>query len=109
MRAALPALVRAGARFAPRLRRGFGGQSAAEQQPAKASAAVKIDFRALTEEGQQVTDLKPDEITLKVNGKPRQIQSLGVFHSAAAAGSVFRADRRCLRPTRPTRSARTAA
>lgn len=58
--------------------------AAGAAQPAKA-AAVKIDFRALTDEGQQVTDLKPDEITLKVNGKPRPIQSLGVFHSAAAA------------------------
>jgi hypothetical protein len=53
-------------------------------QAAKGSTAVRIDFRALTDEGQQVTDLKPAEITLKVNGKPRQIQSLGVFQSVAA-------------------------
>jgi hypothetical protein len=59
----------------------------AAAQPAKASAAVKIDFRALTEEGQQVTDLKADEITLRVNGKPRPIQSLSVFHSTAAGPS----------------------
>jgi hypothetical protein len=58
----------------------------ASAQPAKAEGAVvKIDFRALTGEGQQVTDLKPDEITLKVNGKPRQIQSLSVFHGAASS------------------------
>jgi hypothetical protein len=59
----------------------------AGQQPAKASSAVKIDFRALTDDGQQVTDLKPEEITLKVNGKPRQIQSLGVFHTVAAGAA----------------------
>jgi hypothetical protein len=59
----------------------------AEAQPGKTGAGVKIDFRALTDEGQQVTDLKPDEITLRVNGKPRQIQSLGVFHSSAVAAS----------------------
>jgi hypothetical protein len=59
----------------------------AAAQGAKAGAPVKIDFRALTEDGQQVTDLKPDEITLKVNGKARQIQSLGVFHAVAADGS----------------------
>src|SRR5947208_2866915 len=53
-------------------------------QPARASSVVKIDFRALTDEGQQVGDLKPDEITLKVNGKPRQLQWLGVFRSAAS-------------------------
>lgn len=57
-------------------------------QPAKAGAAVKIDFRALTDEGQAVTDLKAGEITLKVNGKPRQIQSLGVSHSSAAGPSA---------------------
>jgi len=62
-------------------------QAAAAQSP-KASAAVKIDFRALTEEGQQVSDLKTDEIILKVNGKPRQIQSLGVFHATAADPST---------------------
>lgn len=55
--------------------------AAAAAQAAKAGAAVTIDFRALTEDGQQVTDLKPGEITLKVNGKARQIQSLGVFHA----------------------------
>jgi VWFA-related protein len=59
-------------------------KAAAAAQAPRASASVKIDFRALTEEGQPVTDLKPDELTLKVNGKPRQIQSLGIFHTAAA-------------------------
>jgi len=58
--------------------------TSARPQPARGSAAVKIDFRALTEDGQQVGDLKADEITLKVNGKPRQIQSLGAFHTVAA-------------------------
>jgi hypothetical protein len=55
----------------------------ATAQPARASAGVKIDFRALTEDGQQVADLKAEEVTLKVNGKPRQIQSLGRFQVAA--------------------------
>jgi hypothetical protein len=59
----------------------------AAAQPPKASSVVKIDFRALTEDGQQVGDLKPDEITLKVNGKPRQIQSLGVFHAVTAGAA----------------------
>jgi hypothetical protein len=97
MRAVTPALVvlaltltpAAGAAPAFAKASAFAEASAdksARQQAAKASAAVKIDFRALTDEGQQVTDLKADEITLKVNGKPRQIQTLGVFHGAAAAG-----------------------
>lgn len=76
--AAVPAFVEAPA-FAETL----ADKSAGTQVP-KASAAVTIDFRALTDEGQQVTDLKADEITLKVNGKPRRILSLGVFHTSAA-------------------------
>jgi hypothetical protein len=67
--------------------------AAATAQPVKASAPVRIDFRALTDEGQQVTDLKPEEVVLKVNGKPRQIQSLSVFRGgasgAATGGSAF--------------------
>jgi len=49
------------------------------------AGAVRIDFRALTEEGQQVTDLKAGDVALKVNGKPRQLQSLSVFHTAGGA------------------------
>jgi hypothetical protein len=58
--------------------------AAASAQPAKASAVVRIDFRALTDDGQQVSDLKADEVTLKINGKPRQIQTLSRFQSAAS-------------------------
>jgi hypothetical protein len=67
----------------PALALSMAGKAAAGQA-AKAGAAVKIDFRALTEDGQQVSDLKPEEIALKVNGKARQIQSLGVWHAVAA-------------------------
>ena len=82
--------------------------AAAAAQPARASAVVKIDFRALTEDGQQVGDLKPDEVALKINGKllARSRRSAG----SRAPRPVRRpADRRCRRPTPPTRSARTAA
>jgi len=50
----------------------------------KASAPVKIDFRALTEDGQPVSDLKAEELALKVNGKLRRVQALTVFHGSAA-------------------------
>lgn len=67
--------------------------AAASAQPAKASATVRIDFRALTDDGQQVSDLKADEVTLKINGKPRPIQTLSRFQSAASGppsgGSVL--------------------
>src|SRR5258708_30911069 len=62
----------------------LGLPKAAAAQPPKGHPAVTIDFRALTDEGQQVTDLKPDEVALKVNGKPRRIHALGVFNSVAA-------------------------
>jgi hypothetical protein len=68
-------------------------KAAATAQPAKGGAAVKIDFRALSDDGNQVTDLKPEDVALKVNGKPRQIQSLSVFHGGASGpatgGSAF--------------------
>ncbi|HYT76080.1 MAG TPA: hypothetical protein VEL79_15095 [Vicinamibacterales bacterium] len=44
---------------------------------------IHISFRASTDEGQQVSDLKPDEISLKVGGKARQIQSLTFYQAVA--------------------------
>ena len=78
---------------APKAAAAFAEASAPKAaQPAKA-ATIRIDFRALTDEGQQVSDLKPEDVTLKVNGKPRQIQSLGVFRGTASdstsGGSTF--------------------
>jgi hypothetical protein len=78
----VPSLV-VGALTLPALAMFMTGKAAAGQAP-KGGAAVKIDFRALAEDGQQVSDLKPEEIALKVNGKPRQIQSLGVWHAVGA-------------------------
>lgn len=48
---------------------------------------VRFDFRALTEDGGQVPDLKTDELSLKVNGKPRQIQSLSLFRAVSDKAS----------------------
>ena len=50
----------------------------------KGGPPVRIDFRALTEDGQQVADLKRDEVVLRVNGKPRQIQSMTFVGGNAA-------------------------
>jgi hypothetical protein len=60
--------------------------TAAAQSP-KAGAAVRIDFRALTEEGQQVADLKPEDVSLKVNGRQRQIQSLSLVQGSVEPSS----------------------
>lgn len=59
----------------------------ATRAQSKNAAPVRIDFRALTESGDQVADLKPEELQLKVNGKPRQIVSLNLFRATADAPS----------------------
>ena len=55
--------------------------TAAAQAPKP--GAVKIDFRALGDDGVPVADLKADEIALKVNGKVRAVQSLSLFRADA--------------------------
>ena len=72
---------RAGARFALRRRR-------RRRRPRRRRRRRQDRFpRPHRRRGSRSTDLKAEEITLKVNGKPRQIQSLGPVHSAAAAAS----------------------
>src|SRR5688500_17538331 len=54
---------------------------------APAGSEGKIDFRAVTTDGQPVTDLKPSEISLKVGGKVREVKSVDrVSAGAAPAG-----------------------
>jgi len=68
----------------------FAKAPAGEQ--AKGGPVVRIDFRALTDDGQQVADLKRDDVVLRVNGKPRQIQSLtfvGGNTGPATGGSML--------------------
>jgi len=52
---------------------------------ARPGSPVRLDFRAVGDEGQIVTDLKASDLSLKVNGKPRPIQSLTVFQTNADA------------------------
>ena len=63
---------------------------AAAAAQSKGGPAARIDFRALTENGQQVPDLKADEISLKVNGKPRTIQSLTFVQGSSEAPATGR-------------------
>jgi hypothetical protein len=62
--------------------------SLAWAQAPKGGSPVRVDFRAMGDEGQIVTDLKPSDLSLKVNGKPRTIQSLSVFEANADAGGA---------------------
>lgn len=63
--------------------------SALAQTAKSSSSPVQIEFRALGDAGQPVVDLTPSDVSLKVNGKPRTLQSLTLFRasgeSAAAA------------------------
>lgn len=61
--------------------------TAAAAQSGKGGPHVRIDFRALSDDGSQVPDLKPEEITLKVNGKARNLKSLTLFRATAAAAT----------------------
>src|SRR5687767_6416969 len=61
--------------------------AAAPAQPAK-SGAVKIDFRALGDDGVPVSDLKAEEISLKVNGKARPVHTLNLFRTTGGDAAV---------------------
>ncbi len=62
--------------------------SPAWAQAPKGGSPVRVDFRALGDEGQIVTDLKAGDLSLKVNGKPRAIQSLSVFETSGDPGTA---------------------
>ena len=58
----------------------------------KGAAPLRVNFRALTDDGQQVTDLKVDELALKVNGKARPILSLSMSQTMPGGANVGHAD-----------------
>jgi len=59
--------------------------TAAVAQPRQGRSPVRVEFRAVGDDGHAITDLKSGDLTLKVNGKPRTLRSLTVF---AANGGV---------------------
>ena len=58
----------------------------------KGSPPLRITFRALTEDGQQVGDLTREELSLKINGKPRPILSLSKSQTTAGGAGEERPD-----------------
>jgi VWFA-related protein len=62
----------------------------ADQAPqAPAADAINIDFLAATSDGKPVTDLKAEEVTLRVDGRQRTLRSLQlVRHESSASGSA---------------------
>ncbi|HEY2434785.1 MAG TPA: hypothetical protein VGI12_19085 [Vicinamibacterales bacterium] len=62
----------------------FGPRTVAAQS-GKGSLPARVEFRAIGDEGQIVTDLKAPDLALKVNGKPHAIRSLTVFAATTTA------------------------
>jgi hypothetical protein len=57
------------------------------------SPAAAVDFVAVAKDGQPITDLKPDEVALKIDGKTRAVKSLEYVKFAATAGIPASTDR----------------
>ena len=53
--------------------------------PAVAQGPVTISFRALTDSGQPVLDLKPADLALKMDGKAREVKSLDLVEIGGGA------------------------
>src|SRR6185295_6515368 len=53
-----------------------------------ATAAVKVQFRAVAEDGQPIVDLKPAEVSVRFNGKSREIRSLELVNLGGASGAA---------------------
>ena len=48
----------------------------------RGNAGVLVDFRAFTEDGQPVADLKAEDVVIKVDGRERAVRSLRLVQSA---------------------------
>src|SRR5438552_2214325 len=62
--------------------RGRAQQTVANQQFRAGVELVALDFLAIDDAGRPVTNLKPSELTLRVDGKPRPIRNLQFFKLA---------------------------
>jgi hypothetical protein len=62
---------------------------AAAPLPDGAGPAVAVDFRATGDDGRPILDLKREDLTLKVNGKARDIRSLQLIQFAGPSAVVI--------------------
>lgn len=70
-----------------------GALGLAQQPPPSPGDGVVIDFQATTSDGKPITDLKADDVTLRVDGRQRTLRSLQlVEHAASAAGAKTAGD-----------------
>lgn len=58
---------------------------AASPEQTGAGGRVRIDFRALTPEGTAVLDLRPEDVSFSIGGKPRLATSLELFGASPTA------------------------
>jgi hypothetical protein len=72
------------------------------------SQSATVDFVAVAKDGQPITDLKPDEVSLKIDGKTRSIRSLEFVKFAASAAIPASTDR-VMAPAFATNAAAEAA
>lgn len=60
--------------------------AASLQSAQRGNTTVAIDFRAFTEDGQPVLDLKPDDLLVKIDGRDRSVSALKLVRAARPAG-----------------------
>src|SRR5262245_7149802 len=51
-------------------------------------APISIDFRAAAEDGTPILDLKSSEVSLKINGRPKEIRSLELVQLKERSGTA---------------------
>ena len=66
----------------------FAGPEVLRGAQGSGAAPIKVQFRAVAEDGQPLLDLKPADVSLRFNGKPREIRSLGLVQPGAAPGAA---------------------
>jgi len=64
------------------------GAAVPARADAQGAAPALVDFRAVTEAGDPVLDLKAEEVTLRVGGRPRPIRSLELVKVGGDTGPV---------------------
>ncbi|HSC28026.1 MAG TPA: hypothetical protein VLD67_12170, partial [Vicinamibacterales bacterium] len=61
------------------------GQTSQQREPFRAGVdLITVDFMAMTQDGTPVADLRPEDLTLKVNGRDREVKSFQFVRVADA-------------------------
>lgn len=67
---------------------GAGAVGIAAQQPPPAGDGIVIDFVVTTSDGKPITDLKAEDVTLRVDGRQRTVRSLQFVESLAGGATA---------------------